>query len=1096
MPNSDQLRKELDYLRKAIGDRLDKFEAKINALEGTKQANLDVSKSVEEAKSEVNTLRKELVADKVPAPIKKLPTQVSPQRKPVKKAVVKPKAPRKPSKLSLAIGSAREQIAEHFFGPITGFVKRTYNHYKQENKLPVFFMTIGGIAAILFGVGYLLQYTYSTVFIDLPEELRISTGFGFSFLIGGTGVYLYRKKEAFREFGSALVSLALIINYLIIYFLTSVLSFSLVGYGLIIVNTALALFSSIRLQTRVIATLTLIGGVLCPFFVEQDVNTTGYFIYLWALSIGLVWVARKIKWKLLIDLVIATGLIVLESQFLFFGSSFNAFTGTLIIHVFAYTYIGILILDTASIFKSDLSARGVRWIVSVFFALSVCVFQAFDYNYTSVFLACVYGGNAVLFSVISLIARNKVSKRFWVLLLSIAASFSALAGIVLLDGKYINVFLGIEAVILLYLGLAYKSSIIRKEAFFILMGGLLQTAYCFDGVFNWYSGFDWFNVIYSLIGMSMVFGAMLFLPQLMAKKRFYVKRLLLTEKTFFRIYHDGFNVLFTFAIAIPVTYLLTDWIAVFLLLTALFLLKVNELKTKFISAYWDKVVLGVAVLFSVSQSVVTAFESSSWLTSQSSLALALFTIILIVITFFSKKQDKVIQTVFRSLTVFFVAFTLSYGLSDLIGVYVSIVIPAFGVVALVIGTRWKEPIVQLLGFGMLVTLFVAVVLSIEETHGFHVSSFPWFGKIAIAEIGVLLFGLLYLNTTILKVKSFHKPFDVLRLLFYIIVPIALISSCNRHYPEFLAYALWAGAAIAFALNKITKRFTLAIQYYVLVGVSIIGSFVELEPALFIVGIGLMAAVFAIQKSYLKTYARILIWRINAYVLSFYLGISLMLGVALWSEGLSALYVGSTYFLALVLLRKYIRPIRTSPSIYFNLGLVILGLGTVFQVSFDGYFVSSEWVASVLQLVSVSMLSVIVYQKKTLFMLKRHHTWWTAAFVVSQVYITLVGASIFILFLDQSFSTVFTVFMVLHALVLLFHTFKERYRFVRFIHLPMFAFILLKLIFFDMNDFSIIQKVMVLIGSGLILLLGSFLFLKLKEKYSDEVKPLEDKEEVE
>ena len=93
-------------------------------------------------------------------------------------------------------------------------------------------------------------------------------------------------------------------------------------------------------------------------------------------------------------------------------------------------------------------------------------------------------------------------------------------------------------------------------------------------------------------------------------------------------------------------------------------------------------------------------------------------------------------------------------------------------------------------------------------------------------------------------------------------------------------------------------------------------------------------------------------------------------------------------------------------------------------------------------------------------------------------------SLFYVLFPNGVETGISIIALVYGLVLLFHSLNKKYSFVKFLYLPLFAFILGKLFFYDLVGFSTVQIIMVLIGSGVLLLGGSFLFLKLKQKYEE------------
>jgi len=145
-------------------------------------------------------------------------------------------------------------------------------------------MTIAGVAAILFGFGYLMQISFQHLGI-YSDVVKIGLGFVSALVAMGIGARLHFKNEKFREFGSSLIALGIILNYLMVYFLTSlsdfpVLSSGFLGFLLIVANTGISVYFAMKCETKVIAVLTLMGGSLTPFYLNSNGDSTYYFMYL------------------------------------------------------------------------------------------------------------------------------------------------------------------------------------------------------------------------------------------------------------------------------------------------------------------------------------------------------------------------------------------------------------------------------------------------------------------------------------------------------------------------------------------------------------------------------------------------------------------------------------------------------------------------------------------------------------------------------------------------------------------------------------------------------------------------------------------------
>ena len=120
-------------------------------------------------------------------------------------------------------------------------------------------------------------------------------------------------------------------------------------------------------------------------------------------------------------------------------------------------------------------------------------------------LALLYLLNALPFIAITIFKRKRLESSLWLVYLTISASIVALAGAIWLDKSLINLFWALEAVMLLYIGYLYKSSKVRKEAFFLFVLAVVQTGEPVYNIFqNWPDlEFNWVTW-YSVIGLAVV----------------------------------------------------------------------------------------------------------------------------------------------------------------------------------------------------------------------------------------------------------------------------------------------------------------------------------------------------------------------------------------------------------------------------------------------------------------------------------------------------------------------------------------------------------------------------------------------------------------
>lgn len=101
------------------------------------------------------------------------------------------------------------------FANIWEYIVKTYYYYRDKGKLPVFFLTVMGIIALSVGFGYILQYSFTNI---LNETVKVLLGSVAPIGIIVVGIRLIGRHEQYRDYGSGLIGLGFILNYICIYF--------------------------------------------------------------------------------------------------------------------------------------------------------------------------------------------------------------------------------------------------------------------------------------------------------------------------------------------------------------------------------------------------------------------------------------------------------------------------------------------------------------------------------------------------------------------------------------------------------------------------------------------------------------------------------------------------------------------------------------------------------------------------------------------------------------------------------------------------------------------------------------------------------------
>ncbi|MEM7184086.1 MAG: DUF2339 domain-containing protein [Spirochaetota bacterium] len=383
------------------------------------------------------------------------------------------------------------QVVGSFFINIFSKIRDLYLHYKQQEKLTVAFLTVSGIIASVLGFGFILQYSFNNFF---NEVAKVATGFVFSLAIIFTGSRIIQRRDAFREYGSSLIGLGIILVYLCIYFASSFYKFITpsLGFVLIFGNTLAAYFLALKYETRIVSLISFLGGAFVPFIL----NTYGhslefYFCFLLLLCTSMIYLSQKIQWQTLVHIsfLIATAILeisILQTTFTE-SLSFTIF----LVHCFSYIYLYNSLFQHKRL-KGKLAKEDLSIIAG---SVSLLLLNTFYLLRTSEYTGYLYLGNALFFLSVGIYPSPQTKPKIRALLLGIAGSFMALAIPTLFSFNRMPLFWLQEAFLLLVLGFIYKIVSVRREALVLATIAMAQSFFHLRPISeNWNASWlEWFG---------------------------------------------------------------------------------------------------------------------------------------------------------------------------------------------------------------------------------------------------------------------------------------------------------------------------------------------------------------------------------------------------------------------------------------------------------------------------------------------------------------------------------------------------------------------------------------------------------------------------
>lgn len=331
-----------------------------------------------------------------------------------------------------------------------------FKHYQHKGQTAVFLMTIAGIITLTAGFGYLLQYSFNHYFSD---ELKAISGFVLGFIIIAIGVLIARKKPEFDEYAASVIALGVIFNFLTAYFVGPYFGMvsQITSLLLLFTVVAVSFYLSIAYQTKIVAVITVIGGMLMPFIMGDLSPFKGEFlIYILVLSAGNLYLSKKINWPTLSILTFALSLGVIE--YIGISATRPSIAAMFIVSALFLMY-GYHWSFNGKKLKDTVNGREVSLILAnaFYFIYSMMSIEGSDGLVSTVLL---------VFSILLSVAIFKlkiISNTLAPIYVLISGALFTGAVFVLLPGELIGLVLSLEALSIYYVGAYYKNKYIRAE---------------------------------------------------------------------------------------------------------------------------------------------------------------------------------------------------------------------------------------------------------------------------------------------------------------------------------------------------------------------------------------------------------------------------------------------------------------------------------------------------------------------------------------------------------------------------------------------------------------------------------------------------------
>jgi hypothetical protein len=936
-------------------------------------------------------------------------------------------------------------LAGTFLAPLAQFwayLTDLYAHYKAQDKLPAFFMTVGGIVALLFGFGYLMQFIDGYYF----EIIKIAGTFSTTVGLVAAGVFLHKKEQKYHDFGSALQGLGVSLNFLLIYFLsyseffTFFANYPFASVALIIANTILAFILAMKFETKVVLIVTLFGGAFAPFYLQSNVISIYYFLYLWLLAAIMVLIALEIKWKTAGTLAFLVTAVVIEivifgtyRQFLPIGSL------TIIVMAFAYLFFFFALYDRNNgsnteqrkfVLKETLTAPDIFNLAGNAALLVSNLFAMYNgIQGLQTILGYVYLLNAAIFLFAFFILRAKLTSKMQVLLMIIVGSFVGFAIPQLFNQNISGLFWSLEGLALVFCGFMFALADVRKEGYFVLFLGLAKIIFSFPDILT-----NWQLALWTDGYINLLYGGIVLISTVLLLKKFE------NQTTNYEKYlcYLSLETLSFWAIAVL-------WIGLhfyfpifsynFMLLFAYLCIAWAYRNRLYVSEWLGFAVFGFLVLGYLQSVAVTGNAIFRFQTTAAQIAAVELFLSLWFLQFFYQKILANLPRVANNEKV----------------------------------ENQKQSINE---------HFISNLQNIQV--------------------------------------EFTK---ILRTIFYVCLPVLILPSVFRFYPDYVPLALFTSVFIAFVVAEITKEIAVKIELHILLAFATLQLFqtpTNLMITISAIGVGLatLLAILIYSKGYLRedngtnenknskfsknSSPNVLYLKdflayklVNSFTFYFigiviFLGISQVMNTTINNNFATPFLATGLYFGILIYFRDVLVPLQSNYKFAYRLGtfLVLLGLLQYFGIVYfnqTSTIISNMLFTSLLLLISLFIYTVYIYRKNTLYPMQAESVVWNLD-LIGIHFAILLSYALFLQLIFTNKNTVYlTIAFTIHALILLFHSTAKAYSFSLKIALALFACALYKLYAIDMANAETPQKVIVFMVIGVLMLLSSFLFMRFKEK---------------
>ena len=968
-----------------------------------------------------------------------------------------------------------------------------YKKFKEEERLSVFFLTAGGVVATIFGFVFILQYSFSNY---LSEFAKIILGYAVAIAIITTGWRISNKSEKFKDYGASLIGLGITLNYVCTYFISSYFNFvgDVGGFALFGINTVIAYFLALKFETRIVATITYIGGAFTPFLLNGEMDSASlYLSYLFLLSGAALHLSRKIHWIELSYFSFLSTLAIFEFSLLSLGGTESINLSIIgLIHAFFYLYVYYALFSGNSFTLSETLSK--KQLVMFCGSITLYLFNLYHYIGPSHTLGMIFIVNSLPF-VLFLVKNYKASNQHQrALMTTSVATLLAISVPLLFHLDVIGLIWAQESLVLLYLGFVFASDFIKKEAYTALV---ISSAVIIWSIIDNYS--LWLTSLLNVNTVSLLSIGVLLIATIKIIEKFkgLAQKYDLNIQTITRESLSLWMVVTYILIAYQVS---PDYMLLSAVIPMLFMIYRGSVHNLSFTKMLGVLLYGLIFLQIVMS--VQAAESFRFThqTLQGKIALGESLLLLAFIqTFFARllpesnllayaKRLRVtflfiaplllLSTVFRHAPEFF---TLALWGSFALNYYIA--------------KTSKHSIIQkelVAHYFTTIAVSIAVIAFSQNQDMYSLGSWPYFVGLAIALAA--LHQKLY--EKIIPDNSWINLTKTLRITSLVLLSLIFIPAAIIFMPELVPLALWLSFAfnylIATRADYVALKYQLKAHYFLSVAVSIFVMFESNTTNLLALSnipifIGLVVSGFVLIKEGMLEPSKLKESHLKSAMVAWFYHSCIVIGfitLFVTSRFDGAIFIVGSYILYMSLKENRLPALNYIHALNYFVSMLMLGFVAVYQLSASTLSLSYSF-SAVIGILAVSLVLYIVKNENPnrLALIgdtklkcdnRRIIELWYAQILVAVLYMALIK-----MFTGDWYGPATTIALVVHGISIIFQSNKVLYKSLVKFAVIMFVAACIKIFAYDLDGFTLIQKILVFTVIGMILLVSAYYFNKMR-----------------